>query len=104
MCVCVCMCVCMCVHVMLSLYDRIEISASAAKCVTKVEEVFGGVLVSTLICRDCLIVSVSNCMRIHEMHTMHLYLSVIIDFIQGHVIFRLSSNNHQLRSLYMYNA
>ena len=61
-----CVCVCMCVHVMLSLYDRIEISASAAKCITKVEEVFGGVLVSTLICRDCLIVSARNCMRTHR--------------------------------------
>ena len=48
----------MCVYVRTLLCDRIEVLTSAEKFVTKVEEVFGGVMVSTLICRECLIVSV----------------------------------------------
>ena len=40
-------------------YDRIsiEVLESVAKPITPVDEVFGGLICSTVICRDCLAVS-----------------------------------------------
>ena len=47
----------MLVIIKLYLNDQIELLRSAKKLTTPIEEVFGGMLVSTIICRECLTVS-----------------------------------------------